>query len=115
MKMHARTAVRREWNVMCPAERGGGEESADATAACAIRLQYGDRFGIEHGAEVPSRIAILASGDIHAERRSLSDLVEPREMVRANWFFKPPDPVIREAMGKLDGLGYRVGAIRIDK
>src|SRR3569623_2016604 len=112
MKVHARSAMGRERNIVCPAERSSIKESADAAAASAIGLEDGDGLRVEHTAEVPGCIAVFASSNVHSERGAAANLVEAEQIIGADWLLEPADTLLRETVGEFDGLCHRVSAIR---
>ena len=87
----------------------------DAAAAGGVGLERGDGPGIDHAAEVPGGVAVLAGGDLHAEGGALADLGETGEIVGGDGLFEPGDVLFGERVSELECLRDGVGAVGVDE
>jgi len=115
MQVHARSAMRRERDIVRPTERGRMEKATDSTAPSAVSLQDRDGLRVEHAAEVPGSVAIFSCGDVHTQWSPASDLIQTDEIIGTYRLFKPGDTLLREAVSQVDRLRYRVCAVGVDK
>src|SRR3954452_11004453 len=96
-----------------PAKRRRIEKPADASAARRIGLQNIHRLRLQHLAEVPRRVSILARSDIHPGRRTFPDLAQPGQIVRTYRLLEPSNITGRKLLRKPERLGYRICAVAI--
>ena len=70
--------------------------------ASIIRFRYG-------------RIAVLAGGNVHAERTALANVSQAGEVVGADRLLKPTHTVLSKLLRKFEGLHFGICAVCIDE
>ena len=107
--------VRRERNVMGLGERGGAKKAGDPEAAGRVRLKDIHCARLEHPAEVPRVVAVLAGADLQPGGGAIAQQAQSLEIVRGDGLLESAHTFERERFGEGERLFAVVRAVRVDE